>query len=74
MSVPNNELEQILKNLNDKNKEIAKSFLTWLLESQLNNDDETLTPSDIEAIKEAKKDYKAGETTSLEDLKREFDV
>lgn len=32
MSVPNDELENILGNLNDKNKVVAKSFLSWLLE------------------------------------------
>ncbi len=74
MGVPNEELEQLIKKLNDKNKETAKSFLMWLLESQLSDDEDTLTPSDIQAIERARKDLKNGETTSLENLKREFDL
>lgn len=73
MSVPDKELEQLVQNLNEQNKTVAKNFLMWLLDSQMNEDD-TLTPSDIQAIDQARKDLENGETTSLEELKRELDL
>lgn len=74
MSVPNDELEKLLKNLNDKNKIVAKSFLTWLLEKQLDNEDDILSFDDIKAIEQARMELENGETTSLEDLKSEFEI
>ncbi|MBP1155070.1 MULTISPECIES: hypothetical protein [unclassified Paenibacillus] len=73
MSVPNDELEKLIKNLNDKNKVVAKSFLSWLLENQL-KDDDVLSEDDILSIKQARYELVNGETTSLEDLKRELEL
>ncbi|CAM3906949.1 hypothetical protein COLU111180_13685 [Cohnella lubricantis] len=74
MSVPNDEIEQILDHLNDKNKVVAKSFLSWLLEKQIDEDDDYLTAEDIQAIEEAQLDFQSGNTKSLEDLRREVDI
>lgn len=74
MSVPNDELDKIIKKLSDDNKIVAKSFLSWLLEKQLNDDDEILSSDDIQALIQARKELEAGETTSLEDLKRELEL
>ena len=74
MSMPNDELDKIIKNLSDDNKLVAKSFLSWLLEKQLNNDDEYLTSDDIQALIQARKEFEAGETSSMEDLKRELEL
>jgi hypothetical protein len=74
MSVPNDELEQILDHLNDKNKVVAKSFLSWLLEKQIDENDDYLTPEDIEAIDQGHLDFQSGKTKSLEDLKRELEI
>ncbi|WP_028540216.1 hypothetical protein [Paenibacillus sp. J14] len=73
MSVPNDELEQLLAHLNDKNKVVAKSFLSWLLEKQIDEEDDHLTSDDILAIEQGKLDYLNGNTKSLEDLKRELE-
>jgi hypothetical protein len=72
MSVPNEELEQLVRHLNDKNKLVAKSFLSWLLEKQLDDENDTLTPEDIKAIEQGRQELKNGETISLEDLRREL--
>ncbi len=72
MSIPDKELEQLVKQLNRKNKVVAKSFLSWLLEKQVDEDDNTLSAEEIEAIKQAREDYKNGETISLEELKSEL--
>lgn len=74
MSVPNDELEKILNNLNDKNKIVAKSFLTWLLEKQIDDDDNYLTADDIQAIEQGQNDYVNGKTKSMEDLRRELGI
>jgi hypothetical protein len=74
MSVPNEELQKILKNLNDDNKVVAKSFLTWLLEKQASDEDDFLSFDDIRAIEQSRKEFESGETTSLEDLKRELEL
>jgi hypothetical protein len=74
MSVPNDELEQILDHLNDKNKVVAKSFLSWLLEKQIDEDDDFLTPEDIRAIEQGQLDLQSGNTKSLEDLQRELEI
>ncbi|CAM2910488.1 hypothetical protein PASE110613_07190 [Paenibacillus sediminis] len=74
MSVPNDELEQILGHLNDKNKVLAKSFLSWLLEKQIDEEDDHLTPEDIEAIEQGRLEFQSGQTKSLEDLKRELEI
>jgi hypothetical protein len=74
MSVPNDELEQILDHLNDKNKVVAKSFLSWLLDKQKDEEDEYLTPADIEAIEKGRIEFQNGQTRSLEDLKRELEL
>jgi transcription elongation factor GreA-like protein len=74
MSVPNDELEQIFGHLNDKNKVVAKSFLSWLLEKQIDEEDEYLTPEDIQAIEQAQLDLQSGNTKSLEDLQRELEI
>lgn len=74
MSMPNDELEQLMQQLNGKNKVVAESFLTWLLEKQLDEEDDTLTFEDIEAIERARLEYKKGETVSLEDVKRELQL
>ncbi len=74
MSIPNDELEKLVKNLNEKNKVVAKSFLTWLLEKQLDNEDDVLSFDDIKEIEIARRELENGETTSLEDLKREFEI
>jgi len=74
MSVPNDEIKQILDHLNDKNKVVAKSFLSWLLDKQLDEDDDYLTPEDIIAIEQGRIEYQNGQTKSLEDLKRELDI
>lgn len=50
MSVRNEEVLQILEHLDDKNKEVARSFLSWLLEKQMDEDDDYLTAEDIQAI------------------------
>ena len=74
MSMPNDELDKIIKKLNDDNKVVAKSFLSWLLEKQMNNDDEYLSSDEIQALIQAREELDVGETTSLEDLKREFGI
>jgi hypothetical protein len=74
MSIPNDELDKIIKKLNDDNKVVAKSFLSWLLEKQINDDDEYLSSDDIQALIRARKELEAGETTSMEDLKRELEL
>ncbi|GIQ71560.1 hypothetical protein DUZ99_19400 [Xylanibacillus composti] len=74
MSVPKDELEKIINRLNDNNKVVAKSFLSWLLEKQMDSEDDQLTPDDINALEQARKEFQAGETTSLEDLKRELEL
>lgn len=74
MSVPNDELEQILDHLNDKNKVVAKSFLSWLLEKQMDEEDDYLTPDDIEAIEKGRLEFQSGQTNSMEDLKRELEI
>ncbi|QJD83278.1 hypothetical protein [Cohnella herbarum] len=74
MSVPNDELEQILDHLNDKNKVVAKSFLSWLLEKQIDEEDDYLTPEDIQAIEQGQLDLQSGRTKSLEDLQRELEI
>lgn len=74
MSVPNEELEQLVRHLNDKNKLVAKSFLSWLLEKQLDDEDDVLTPEDIKAIEQGRQKLRNGETISLEDLKRELQL
>lgn len=74
MSTPNEELEQLVKHLNDKNKVVAKSFLSWLLEKQLDDEDDTLTPEDIKAIEMGREELRNGETVSLEELKRELQL
>ncbi|MEK5475622.1 hypothetical protein NYE70_01595 [Paenibacillus sp. FSL R5-0407] len=74
MSVPNDELENIIGNLNEKNKVVAKSFLSWLLEKQLDEDDDSLTPEDIQAIEQGRIEFQNGQTKSLEDLKRELEI
>ena len=74
MNAPNEEIKQILDNLNDKNKVVAKSFLSWLLDKQLDEDDDYLTPEDITAIEKGRTEYLNGQTKSLEDLKRELEI
>lgn len=74
MSVPNDEFENILDHLNDKNKVVAKSFLSWLLEKQMDEDDEYLTATDLEAIEQGRSELRNGQTKSLEDLKRELEL
>lgn len=56
MSIPNDELQKILNHLNDKNKVVAKSFLSWLLENQLDDESDYLTDQDIQAIENGKKE------------------
>ncbi|WP_018751154.1 hypothetical protein [Paenibacillus sanguinis] len=73
MSVPNEELEVLVKKLNSKNKVLAKSFLSWLLDQQFDEED-MLTEEEIKAIKRARKDQQEGKTISLEDIKREFQL
>ncbi|MCE5172312.1 hypothetical protein LQV63_23825 [Paenibacillus profundus] len=73
MSVPNDELEKLISHLNNKNKVVAKSFLSWLLENQSEDDDFLLT-DDIVSINKGKQELLNGETTSLEDLKRELEL
>jgi hypothetical protein len=74
MSVPNDDLEHISDNLNVKNKIAAKSFLSWLLEKQFDEDDDYLKPEDIQAIEQRRLEFLSGQTKSLEDLKRELKV
>jgi|GEM_PF-3236530 len=74
MSIPNDELDKLVKNLNEKNKVVAKSFLTWLLEKQLDNEDDVLSFDDITEIQIARRELENGKSTSLEDLKREFEI
>lgn len=74
MSVSIEELEHLLRHLNDKNKLVAKSFLSWLVEKQFDDEDDMLTPDDIKAIEQARKELNNGETKSLEDLKRELQL
>lgn len=74
MSVPNDELEHILDHLNDKNKIVAKSFLSWLLEKQLDEEDDYLTASDLKAIEKGQLEFQSGQTKSLRDLKRELEI
>lgn len=74
MSVPKDEIEKIINSLNDNNKIVAKSFLSWLLEKQMDSEDDNLTPDDINALEQARREFQAGETTSLEDLKRELEL
>ena len=74
MSMPNDELEQIVKQLNSTNKVVAKSFLSWLLESQIDEEDDILTTRDIEAIEQTRQELRDGQTISLEDLKRELQL
>lgn len=74
MSIPNDELQKILNHLNDKNKIVAKSFLSWLLENQLDDENDYLTDQDIQAIKNGKKDFDDGNTITMEDLKRELGI
>ena len=72
MSIPNNDLEKIINNLNEDNKIVAQSFLSWLLEKQL--DDDYLSSYDIKASIQARKEFETGETTSMEELKRELEL
>jgi hypothetical protein len=74
MSMPNDELEQIVKQLNGNNKVVAKSFLSWLLENQFDEEDDILTTKDIEAIEQTRQEFRDGQTISLEDLKRELQL
>jgi len=74
MSMPNDELEQIVKQLNGNNKVVARSFLSWLLESQIDDEDDNLTSSDIKAIEQTRQELRDGQTISLEDLKRELQL
>lgn len=74
MSVPNDELETIINNLNADNKIVAQSFLSWLLEKQLNDDEDYLSSDDINSLIQARKEFDAEETTSLEELKRELEL
>lgn len=67
MSVPNNEIKQILDHLNEKNKIVAKSFLSWLLEKQIDEEDDYLTADDIKAIEQGQLDFQGGKTKSLEE-------
>jgi ferritin len=69
MSVPNDELEEMVKHLNSKNKVVAKSFLSWLLEKQIEENDDILTPDEIKAIDQAREEYQAGEYYTLEEMK-----
>ncbi|MFD0959021.1 hypothetical protein [Paenibacillus chungangensis] len=41
------DIDYILNHLNDKNKVVAKSFLSWLLENQEDEEDEYLTSEDV---------------------------
>jgi predicted transcriptional regulator len=72
MSIPNDELQKILNHLNDKNKIVAKSFLSWLLENQLDDESDDLTDQDIQAIEKGKKDFESGKTITMEDLKHKL--
>ena len=74
MSILNDDLEQMVKHLNNKNKVVAKSFLSWLLENQIEENDDFLTPNDIKAIDQAHEEYQAGELYTLEELKRELQI
>jgi hypothetical protein len=74
MSVPNDDIKEILDHLNEKNKVVAKSFLTWLLDKQLDEDDDYLSPADINAIEQGRHEFQIGQTKSLEDLKRELGI
>lgn len=74
MSVPNEDLEHILYKLNDKNKVVAKSFLSWLLEKQFEEEDDLLTLEDIQAVEQGRLEFQNGRTKSLEDLKRELEI
>lgn len=67
-------VREILGILNDKNKVVAKSFLSWLLEKQLDEEDDCLTPEDIQAIEQGRLEFQNGQTKSLEDLKRELEI
>ncbi|MBD2843561.1 hypothetical protein IDH44_00030 [Paenibacillus sp. IB182496] len=68
------DLNHILDHLNDKNKVVAKSFLSWLLEKQVDEEDEYLTSDDLKALEKGRIEYQSGKTKSLEDLKREFEI
>ncbi|HHY67512.1 hypothetical protein [Kyrpidia sp.] len=72
MSALEQELEQLIKHLNDKNKLVAKSFLSWLLENQLDEEDDLLTPEDIRAIEQGRQELMKREAIPLEDLKRDL--
>lgn len=72
MSIPNDELQKIINHLNDKNKIVAKSFLSWLLENQLDDESDDLTDQDIQAIEKGKKDFESGKTITMEDLKHKL--
>ncbi|CAB3394289.1 hypothetical protein [Kyrpidia spormannii] len=72
MSALERELEQLIKHLNDKNKLVAKSFLSWLLENQLDEEDDLLTPEDIRAIEQGRQELMKREAVPLEDLKRDL--
>ncbi|ADG07249.1 hypothetical protein [Kyrpidia tusciae] len=72
MSALERELEQLIKHLNDKNKLVAKSFLSWLLENQLDEEDDQLTPEDIRAIEQGRQELMKREAVPLEDLKRDL--
>lgn len=74
MSIPNDELEKIIQKLNNDNKMVAKNILSWLLDRQLENDDDQLTPDDIVSLLKAREEFEVGKTTSLEDLKRELGI
>lgn len=74
MSVPKEELEKLLNHLNDKNKQVAKSFLSWLIEQQMDEEDDELNTDDLKAIEKARKELANGEAYSLEDIKREFEI
>lgn len=74
MSVSKDELEKIINSLNDNNKAVAKSFLSWLLEKQLDHEDDALTEDDINALELARRELRNGETTSLEELRRELEL
>lgn len=74
MSIPNGELEKILNHLNDKNKIVAKSFLSWLLENQTEDEDDYLTVEDLKEIEQGKRDYQDGNIKTMEDLRSELGI
>ena len=75
MATPKDKLNEILNNLNEAELSEVANFAEFLALKKekafwhnLPEDDEPLTAEELEAIKEAKEDFKAGRTLTFEEV------